>query len=242
MANFFTKILQNTDKPKTKSSIMDLTDQEKSEIDDQASAGVASRDIASSLKIPVEIVYNYRRLRNAESKKQSDNPLKDTLASKLQEREVLKADYELQKLKTDLEMKQQELEMRKLEFQKDMREWKEELKGDNDESDELGIKDLIGLISGALQKGNNPSPAHTQSAGVVNADPPIVTPAPDQDKPPLDLTDEQIKAMIGEIDKKYLKIAKSMPDNLLFDQIADKFPTVSDETIERAIVIFRKEF
>jgi len=229
--------------------VTELTAEERAEIEDQAKAGIPAREIADGLNLNVETIYNYRRILNNQAKDAGNNTTKDILAQKLQDREILKADYELEKLRMDLEQKKQTMEMERLQFQKTLSEWKTEING-TESDDEFNIKDLLGLFSGAISANNktqsttNAVTTQQQPAPVSSSlpDPVANDPENDQTPPLIEVSDEEIRRMISGFEKKDLKLAKLVPDKILFDKIAEKFPTVSDQSIDRAIQIFRSEY
>jgi len=246
-------------KKKILKKITELTAAEKSEIEHQASLGIPPRDIADSLNLDVETIYNYRKVLNEQAKNMPVNTTKEILANKMQEREVLKADYELAKLKSDLEMQQQKMEMDKLQFARDMREWKEDILGEGSGDNDLNMKDIIALISGALQANNKKSQSTTNTAtnqmattdqvSIPLPDPVAqtqTTPTAIEEKDPdpdlHNMSDEEIKKIIDQFDKKQIKLAKALPDKILADKIADAFPSVSDQSISRAIELLRSEY
>lgn len=240
--------------PKIK-NVQELTPEERAEIEDQTADGARASEIADALGLDVKVVYSYRRIIKERAANKPENTAKEILSSKLTEREILKADYELEKLRLDLEQKHQQLEFDRLEFQKTLKEWKEDI--NQGEDDDIGFKDLLSLFNGALAGGQRTPKAPIQTKDTSNIqsvgriiDPPQDTdPTPEtkeQDPEPEDqgliVSDEEIKRMIEQFDKKQIKIAKAFPDTILFDKIAEKFPTVSDESINRAIQLLRTEY
>lgn len=240
--------LSNKSAPIAK-KVTELTPQERSEIEDQSNAGMASREIADSLNLTVESVYQYRKILNQQRKDRPSDTTKDILASKMQEREILKADYELEKLRLDLEQKKQSMEMDRLTFAKDMQRYRQEL-GVNDQESELDkwLPIITSVLPAVL--GNTSGKIHAKPP--QNNNPPVeVAKIPEiqqqsteeiKDPEMKDMTDDQIREVINTFDKKQIKIAKSFPNNIIFDKIADQFPTISDQSINRAIEILRSEY
>jgi hypothetical protein len=274
MANIW-KLFTKKDEKKTpiRKSITELTPEERSEIEERFELGTASRDIADSLGLDVNVVYNYKKaLRERASAQASKpvDPVKEIIAGKIQQREILKEDLELERLKLGLERERQQMQMDQIRFRKDFEDWKREISEPGEENgDDINIKDLLGLFSQANGSGkqsgfqSESDSIYTEKPFVIKPKDPIkntqttltpqnqpsgnaiedsqVTADPDAETY-IEMTDEEIKKIISGFDKKHIKRAKLLPDKVLFDKIADQFPTISDQSIDRAIQILRSEY
>lgn len=270
-------------------NIQDLTPEERAEIEERAELGSASRDIADSLGLDVNVVYNYKKSlkerKSAEQSRPVDNT-KEILANKFTQREILKEDFELEKLKLDLEKSKQQMQMEQIRFLQEIKQTKAELMQDNgldpNDSDEIPWTALIDLLSKAMDKGKTgssngsfESDIYTEKPFIFNAN---RTPQTQQSRPAIEdsqvtagreseiqdtlkgiqaeeeeraeeyitMSDEEIRKTIAGLKAQYGKTkfsaAKLLPDKLLFDKIAEQFPTLSDQSIDRSIQILRTEF
>lgn len=240
----FGKEDEKREQPRKKTSI-ELTVEEKAELEDHMNSGLSARESADALNLDITTVYNFRK---NQQRKPGDSVTKEILSNKMQEREILKADYELAKLKLDLEQKQQSMELDRLKFQKELSEWKREILG---EGQEMGLIDVINQLQAlSTQQGQPmqgpqnltpPRPVnqdHTQSGG--SSPSPGVEEKPSVNEPPLtELTDDQIKGILARYDKKLLQMAKNMPDQLIMDKINQEWPGLSENTLNRAIEMIK---
>lgn len=259
---------QGEKKSPEKKNITELSAAERAEIEERTELGAPAREIADALGLDVTVIYNYRKAwkeRQAAQASKPIDPMKDLLANKIQQREILKEDLELEKLKIGLERERQQMQMDQIRFKKEFEEWKREFNSteDGEESDDISIKDLLELFtqarSGSKQSGfsreeesiynekpfvikENPNikPPHNQNSGSAIEDSQVTT-DPDSEKF-IDMTDEEIRTFIKGQEKKYIKMAKLLPDKILFDKIANEMPTLSDQSIDRAIQILKTEF
>lgn len=258
-------------------SITELTAEERAEIEERAELNASSRDIADTLNLDVNVIYNYKKAlrerKNAEQSRPIDTT-KEILANKVTQREILKEDFELEKLKLDLEKSKQQMQMEQIRFLQEIKQTKEELLQDNgldpSDADDIPWTALIDLLSKALdgKKGSSGSfesdiyteqqykfPINTPK--IINTPSPVkeITPSKIEDSQVtldtgdeeyITMSDEEIKKTMDGLKKTYGKTkfsaAKLLPDNLLFDKIAEQFPTLSDQSIDRAIQILRTEY
>jgi len=259
----FWKIFEKKNETKTpiRKNITELTAEERAEIEERAELGTPSREIADALGLDVNVIYNYKKSlkeRQAAAALRPVDSTKEILAHKISQREILKEDLELQKLKLSLERERQQMEMDQIRFRQEFEDWKRDIVGDDKEEDNISIKDLFTLWSQSQNKKNNNGFGNMDESSAYTEQPhqfkpknntPASNPTIEDsqvtaggDAEFIDMSDEEIKKIISSQDKKYIKIAKTLPDKLLFDKIADQFPTLSDQSIDRAIQILRTEY
>jgi len=241
MTNFLQMFSRNRVNIKPiKKNIAELTPNERAEIEDQTANGIPAREIADSLALDVETIYNYRRIITKEKKDQPSDAIKSVLTSKIQEKEILKQDFEIEKLKLDLDSKRQEMEMAREEFKFDMMQRKAELGMEDSNDDMKGLLQLL-MNNGIVQAPNTQTPRSVATDVKVvespNADISVVA-----DVQQVDLDDEKIRAIIKSQTKQTIALAKMMPDSIIFDKLACDYPSLSDKSINRGIAILRSEF
>jgi DNA-binding CsgD family transcriptional regulator len=268
-------------------NIQDLTPEERAEIEERAELGAASRDIADSLGLDVNVIYNYKKSLKERAVAQASKPFdntKEILANKVTQREILKEDFELEKLKLDLEKSKQQMQMEQIRFLQEIKQTKEELLADNGldpkDSNDIPWSALLELLTKAFESGKKGSsgsfepdiytekpftfdkkqspqtqksrPAIEDSQVTAGRDAEIqdtltgIKLEEEEREEYITMSDEEIRKTIAGIKAQYGKTkfsaAKLLPDKLLFDKIAEQFPTLSDQSIDRSIQILRTEF
>jgi len=154
------------------------------------------------------------------------------------EREKLETKREFERRKQDIELKTRErreqLEQTILDYKiKDQETRILEEFGDEEPELQEENSPINNMLMGVAQKFLNPA----QQAPPLNNSPPFTPP---QQPALVDFTEEEIKAMIAEVPKQYLKMAKFMTDEQIADFIRGKYKNISEDSIKRGISTFRK--
>jgi len=150
---------------------------------------------------------------------EKEQALQRTLESRARESEIRHLNHLLRKKEQELEIARLNAELSEFEGQ------------DEADEDTLNPNALIQtLLANALL-------SNRQGLGVMNT-PPVLAEPPHPDKI---LSDDEIRGSIKQIPKKYLKIGRGLPDEVLKTFIK-KHAAVDDATTERALKIFREEF
>lgn len=234
---------QITTKQQIFKNIKDLSAEERAWIEDLDKDGLKAAEIAENLGLDVRTIYNYRKVLNEQAKKEPSSENLDP--SKAQQQ--IKNRLEITKMQLDCDATIQKMQLDRMQFEKQLREWKDEITGDDQAPDgQMSLTDLMTLMQSAQQTTPAPQqPLSTSQTQPVSdqSTPPDGERSPTvEDLAPVEMTDEQIRAIIKEQDKKYIKIAKIMPDQLIMDKIAQQFPTLSERSMLRAVEILRSEF
>jgi len=132
---------------------------------------------------------------------------------------------EQQRLREQLELEKQKFELEKLQLE--IAQQRAELYEDDDEeTDNNEMSMLMPLIMGLLNKN---APVAQEPQGI-----------PASQVAKTQYTDEEIRDIITKLPRKYIKIARSMPEGTVRKLIVSHMPSVSDDTIERALIILKE--
>ena len=158
----------------------------------------------------------------------------------IQEKQEQRLEFEKRKREIELSTieKRAELEKAKLEYDiKDHQARIQEDFGDDEEeeSDSSDINNMMaGLLGGILTKSD------PQQAQKLEQQTTLQTPVMASETSGLvEFSDEEIKIILSSIDKKYLKMAKLMPDSTIKQLIKSKYANISEDSLNRAIVIVK---
>lgn len=148
---------------------------------------------------------------------------------------------ELERRRKEIELltaeKRAALERARLEYQ--LREEEERLKEDFAEEiddDDGEDSEMMKILAPAIAKFINPN--QSQPAAVFKSD-------DDAYKPPnppamVELSDDEINTIYQATDKKYIAMARIMPDDKIKSFLLSRYPNLSDDTIKRAILRIKR--
>jgi hypothetical protein len=222
----------------TKKSVLDLTTEEKAALEDDKNSGVSANLSSMNTGLHIDTVYAYRKSMTAKANTAAQVPI-----DPIKQREIMKEDLAIAKLRLENEGLLQKMELDRLKFQKEIAEWKADMSEEYGSGQgDMSIPDMIQLFS-SLKDDKNTIQTAAESPRSVSTMPAVAAETQEVAADPLvDLTDDQLREIIKGFDKKYIKIAKLMPDQIIFDKIAKDMPSVSDKSINRGIQILREEF
>jgi hypothetical protein len=150
-------------------------------------------------------------------------------------------EIKLLKLEREKELEILKYEKDRLRLKAEINELKDELQPEYEEDEPMQdnqtdntFNNLLGTVAMAMMQKNQPQ--HTNNLQSSN---PPQTNSKNNDDGKLSLNDEQLKDIISEIPKKYLILAKTMPDDTIKQYIRGKYPELDEETINRGIKIVK---
>lgn len=158
----------------------------------------------------------------------------------IRERNEQKLELERRRKEIDLltAEKRAAVERARLDYQ--LREEEERLKEDFaeeiDDDDDGNDSEMMKILAPAIAKFINPN--QSQPAAVFKSD-------DDAYKPPnppamVELSDDEINTIYQATDKKYIAMARIMPDDKIKSFLLSRYPNLSDDTIKRAILRIKR--
>ena len=178
-------------------------------------------------------------LKVAEKKEQREAEKWDLEKEFLREKQEAKLEYE--KRRKDIEFitieKRQKLEQMKLDYEIANQEAMiEEDFGEETEGELAGNSEdqlLSQILTKIIDKNSNNNPiVSSSSEDQYYAHTPTITQS-------IDLSDEEINNIIDNLDPKYLKMAKIMSSGQIKSFIKNKYPTISEKSLNRGLIILK---
>lgn len=133
-----------------------------------------------------------------------------------------KAEFSKKKNELDLELQRLEFEKRKAQLDADILEAKERVAEFYDDDAEPTDDKTDALLTVLLSKILTPAPV-------------AASPSPPTSTMQSSLSDEQLREIIAQVPKQYLKAAKKMPEDTLKGIISARLPGLDTETMNRAV-------
>ena len=161
---------------------------------------------------------------------------KDPRQNHVFDEEDTKHAVEMRRLRQDTARMRQKMEL--LEQKRELRELQEELSDDeSEETDGLGDTDkmLMSILLPMLNK--QPS----QGAGLKPNEIAAAPPTPQQTVLSQSISDDEIRTALKQIPKPQLKLAKSLPKDIVYRKVTQQMPLTNEE-FERAYNILVGEF
>jgi hypothetical protein len=173
-------------------------------------------------------IFKAKRLDNRNNHSFDEDDRENSLA-KRQERSL----YQREKAKLDLEELRLTHQITMMERKAELQELKEMLNSSGNSNESGNIEDAALMM--LMNKFANPTPTvtqHTESPPkeIISNETVGVT-----------FTDEQIQQIWNDVPSFAKKIAKRMTDEQLGQEIANRIPSINDESIQRAITYIRNK-
>ena len=138
----------------------------------------------------------------------------------------------IQQLKDEQSMIYEQLKVEKL--RADLRNLKEDLKGDDSEEDEED--DPLMVMAMTILSQMNMAKGQTSVSPFASS--PVLSPLPVN--PQTTFSDDDIRAILGRVPEIYKRQGSKLSDDVLKSYIAGYYPTADPDTMDRAIRLFRQ--